>query len=63
VIYLRGDASLIRLRLARRSGHFFPLALLQSQVDALEEPDDAIVIDIEAAPEDIAARIAAQLRT
>ena len=62
VIYLRGDASLIRLRLARRSGHFFPLALLQSQVDALEEPVDAIIVDIEAHPEEIAAQVAAQLR-
>jgi gluconokinase len=62
VIYLRGDASLIRLRLARRSGHFFPLALLQSQVDALEEPVDAIIVDIDAHAEEIAAQIAAQLR-
>jgi gluconokinase len=60
-VYLRGDASLIRLRLARRSGHFMPVALLQTQIDALEEPADAITVDIDAAPEDIAARIAEQL--
>jgi gluconokinase len=56
-VYLRGDASLIRLRLARRSGHFMPVALLQSQVDTLEEPVDALAIDIDAAPQEIAARI------
>jgi gluconokinase len=62
-VYLRGDASLIRLRLARRSGHFMPLDLLQSQVDTLEAPADAIAVDIDAAPEQIAARIKAQLGT
>lgn len=60
-VYLRGDASLVRLRLARRSGHFMPVSLLQSQVDALEEPSDAIAIDIDAAPQDIAAEIKAKV--
>lgn len=56
-VYLRGDASLLRLRLARRSGHFMPIDLLQSQLDTLEEPEWALVVDIDAAPEEIAARI------
>ena len=60
-VYLRGDASLIRLRLARRSGHFMPIDLLQSQLDTLEPPADAIAVDIDSAPEEIAARIKAQL--
>lgn len=60
-VYLRGDASLIRLRLARRSGHFMPIGLLQSQVDTLEAPAGAIAVDIDAAPEEIAARIKARL--
>jgi gluconate kinase len=38
-----------------------PVSLLQSQVDTLEEPNDAIAIDIDAAPEDIAAHIKAKM--
>lgn len=38
VVYLRGDKNLISTRLSRRSGHFMPSALLDSQFDALEEP-------------------------
>ena len=60
-VYLRGDASLLRLRLARRSGHFMPVKLLQSQLDTLEEPAGAMVFDIDAAPEAIAAQIKERL--
>lgn len=38
VVYLRGDKNLIASRLSRRSGHFMPSTLLDSQFDALEEP-------------------------
>src|SRR5262245_34497564 len=61
-VYLRGDASLLRLRLAKRSGHFMPIDLLESQLDTLEEPTDAFVVDIEAPPDQIAARIVRELR-
>jgi len=60
-VYLHGDASLIRLRLARRSGHFMPIDLLQSQLDTLEAPRGAITVDIDDTPEHIAARIKAVL--
>src|SRR5215468_10732235 len=39
LIYLRGSRNLIAQRLAGRCGHFMPASLLQSQIDALEEPD------------------------
>jgi len=39
--------------LASRSGHFFDPALLQSQFDTLEEPRDALVIDIRESPDAI----------
>jgi gluconokinase len=35
-LYLSGSPELIAARLAARSGHFMPAALLQSQFDALE---------------------------
>src|SRR5262249_10893268 len=46
VVYLRGDAATIEQRLARRAGHFMPASLLPSQFATLEEPTDAIVVDI-----------------
>jgi ribulose-phosphate 3-epimerase len=48
--YLRGNRDLIAQRLAGRSGHFMPASLLQSQIDALEEPDpseDPLTLDAE----------------
>lgn len=46
-IYLKGSRELIGRRLAARQGHFMPAALLDSQFATLEEPADAIVIDID----------------
>jgi gluconokinase len=45
-IYLKGSFELIRSRLAHRSNHFMPARLLESQFADLEEPNDAIVLDI-----------------
>jgi gluconokinase len=61
VVYLKGSQVLIAQRLARRAGHFFDQRLLQSQFDALEEPKDAIVVDISDTPEKIAGAICARL--
>jgi ribose 5-phosphate isomerase A len=50
LIYLRGSRDLIAQRLAGRGGHFMPASLLQSQIDALEEPDpseDPLTVDVE----------------
>jgi gluconokinase len=46
VVYLKGDAATIAPWIAHRSGHFMPASLLPSQFAALEEPSNAIVIDI-----------------
>ncbi len=61
-VYLRGDAALIRARLDQRRGHYMPATLLESQFGALEEPRDAIGIDVAETPEDITARILVELR-
>ncbi|WP_247887208.1 NADP-dependent phosphogluconate dehydrogenase [Azospirillum sp. SYSU D00513] len=60
--HLSGSAELIRERLGARSGHFFDPALLQSQFDTLEAPDDAILVDIRRSPEDIVADLTRVLR-
>jgi gluconokinase len=56
-VYLRGDAELIRERLRKRSGHYAGLSLLDSQFATLEEPRDALTVDIAGTPEQIVAAI------
>ena len=60
-VYLKGDAALIRARLAGRSGHYMPPSLLDSQIATLEEPHSALVVTIDGPPEEIAGRILAGL--
>jgi gluconokinase len=45
-VYLKGSFDLIRDRLAHRTNHFMPAQLLESQFETLEEPKDALVLDI-----------------
>lgn len=44
-VYLKAQPEALHARITRRSAHFMPASLLQSQFDALEEPADAIVMD------------------
>lgn len=60
-VHLRGSEELIRQRLAERKGHFMNTALLHSQFEILEPPDDAISIDVAADPETIVAEIRRKL--
>ena len=56
LIHLSGPPSLIASRLALRASagsHYMPAALLPSQFDALEAPEDAFVVDITLPPEQI----------
>ena len=55
--FLKGTFELIQSRLAVRKGHYMNPSLLQSQFATLEEPVDAIVIDITGPPEALADRI------
>lgn len=45
-IYLKGDFDLIYARVGQRKDHFMPPELLQSQFNNLEEPSNAITVDI-----------------
>ncbi len=66
LIYLKGDMSLIGRRIATRHEHFMPQELLQSQFDALEEPEpdeNPIVVSIEPRPREIVRAILAALTT
>jgi gluconokinase len=56
-IYLKGSFDLIQHRLKQRKGHYMKADLLQSQFDLLEEPTDALVIDITQSAEVITQQI------
>lgn len=49
-VYLRGQPQTLRARLTQRPGHFMKVDMLASQLAALEEPSEAIVVDIEDGP-------------
>ncbi|MCX7596781.1 MAG: gluconokinase [Fischerella sp.] len=51
LVYLKGSYELIQKRLQGRQNHFMPEKLLQSQLDILEEPADAIYVDISQPPQ------------
>ena len=61
-VYLKGSPALIRSRLKHRHRHFMKVGMLASQLEALEEPSDALVVDVSAPPSAIVERILAQLR-
>ena len=52
-VYLHGSYEQVETRLKRRMGHYMTVQLLQSQFEALEEPREAIIIDISHTPEEI----------
>jgi carbohydrate kinase (thermoresistant glucokinase family) len=56
-VHLAGDKALIAARLAERTDHFMPPALLDSQFAALEPPgpDEAIAVSIDQTPDAIVA--------
>lgn len=57
IVYLHGDPDLIRSRLEARHGHFASAGLLPSQLVTLEEPQNALVVEIDAAPATLVERI------
>ena len=50
-VHLTGDTRVVAARLAGRKGHFMNPALLDSQIATLEEPDEAVDIDVALTPE------------
>lgn len=60
-VYLRGDAALIAERLRVRQGHFADEQILASQLADLEEPEEAITVDIAKSPAGIVSEIRKRL--
>jgi gluconokinase len=46
-VHLTGAAALLRQRIEHRAGHFAGPALLDSQLEALEPPHDALTLDVQ----------------
>ncbi|MFB6439196.1 gluconokinase [Streptomyces sp. NPDC056411] len=64
-LHLTGDRALIVSRMADRTGHFMPTALLDSQFAALEplgRDERGVAVDVSGPPPQIAARAVAALR-
>jgi gluconokinase len=61
LVYLKGAYELLRERLHARKGHYAGEQLLASQFAALEEPTDAVTVDVAHSPEEIVAEIRKQL--
>ena len=63
LVYLKGSRELIGARMAARQHHFMPPALLDSQFATLEEPPDAITVDVGRTPKELVAEIIRALNT
>ncbi len=60
-VFLSGSFKQIKERINKRKGHFMSSELLKSQFDILEEPKNAIKIDISLTPKNIVAVISNEL--
>jgi carbohydrate kinase (thermoresistant glucokinase family) len=49
-LYLKGTKEVIQARMNARKGHFMPSQLLDSQFKTLEEPQNALEIDLTKSP-------------
>jgi gluconokinase len=61
-VYLRVSPELARQRVASRPGHYMPPSLVESQLEALEEPKDAVTLDAARPVEELVKEIAAALK-
>lgn len=62
IVYPKGSFELIEARLAHRKGHYMPATLLESQFEALEEPEDAIIVDAAGEPDATVLQVLRALR-
>ncbi|MBC1222944.1 gluconokinase [Nostoc sp. UCD121] len=62
LVYLKGPYELIQMRLQERSNHYMSEKLLNSQFNTLEEPLDAISMDVAQPPQIIVQNIKTALK-
>jgi gluconokinase len=56
-VYLKGSEQLLHHRLHARQGHYMTEQMLDSQLQALEEPEAALTINVDHSPSEIAKQI------
>ncbi len=61
VVYLHGSRALLQARMEARQGHYMPPGLLDSQLEILEEPREALRVSIDQDPDAIVREIALAL--
>ena len=57
IVYLKGSYDLIWSRMEKRSDHYMKPQMLQSQFDALEEPSNALTVDVALSIDEIVEKI------
>ena len=63
-VHLVGERAVLEERMRRRSGHYMPASLLQSQLDILEPPtadEAAVTLDLDATPDEVVRAVRRQL--
>jgi gluconokinase len=60
-VYLKGSYDLILSRMQNRTNHYMKPTMLQSQFEALEEPSDALIVDIAKTPGEICDEILSRI--
>ena len=60
-VYLKGSHDLILSRIQNRVSHYMKADMLQSQIDVLEEPVDAVVVNIDQSLDSIVKQILREL--
>ena len=63
LVYLKGSYDLIWSRMATRTDHYMQPQMLQSQFDALEEPSNALTVDISLSVEKISQFVIKQIES
>ncbi len=62
-LYLKASQDLIKKRLQQRTDHFMPSSLIKSQFEALEAPEDAMILDASLSSQEIIKHIKTELLT
>ena len=61
LVYLRATPELLQERLRERHGHFMAERMLASQLETLEDPKCAVVVDVDKSPQQIVGEIREKL--
>ena len=62
IVYLKGSYDLIWSRMSARKDHYMKPHMLQSQFEALEEPSNAVTVEISCPVDEILTRVLEQMK-